>query len=311
MAGSLFDGLLKNPDRMGARTQSRNTLGINHPLAESSPIARIPISMIPIIGDGISGYTQEDLATMRLPEETTLFSPLGHDITDKNLAEFSLAANAFDLIPGASIAGAMATLLGKASKQAISSANTSIKQVPALFKNKLFEKYKGDKNVDLGGGKFDLGSDFLKTKGVQNDILDPFNRSAKHNETVLKAAEEVPPDTVTVNNVLNVIQEPEARAEIIQQAKDIVKPGGTVFFQIYEGSATGVGKTTSKGYQNNRKTDEYLKEIQKVFPDAERRGNIIISISRSDSLGSSYDPITNAINSANGITEQDMFPLYA
>ena len=65
---------LQQPQRMGERTESRNTLGINHPLAESSAVARVPISMLPYVGGGASGYTQEDLATLQLPEETTLFS---------------------------------------------------------------------------------------------------------------------------------------------------------------------------------------------------------------------------------------------
>ena len=118
MARSMFDALLKEPERMGARTQSRNTLGINHPLAESSPIARIPISMMPG-GGPVSGYTQEDLATLQLPEETTLFSPLGYDITDKDLAKFGLATDAMDWLPGAALVGGAATgagLLGRALK---------------------------------------------------------------------------------------------------------------------------------------------------------------------------------------------------
>ena len=118
MARSMFDALLKEPERMGARTQSRNRLGINHPLAESSPIARIPISMMPG-GGPVSGYTQEDLATLQLPEETTLFSPLGYDITDKDLAKFGLATDAMDWLPGAALVGGAATgagLLGRALK---------------------------------------------------------------------------------------------------------------------------------------------------------------------------------------------------
>ena len=118
MARSMLDALLKQPRRMGARTASRNTLGINHPLAESSPVSRIPISMMPG-GGPASGYTQEDLATLALPKETTLFSPLGYDITDKDLAKFGLATDALDLVPGAAVLGGLATgagLLGRAVK---------------------------------------------------------------------------------------------------------------------------------------------------------------------------------------------------
>ena len=75
--------------------------------------------MMPFIGGGASGYTLEDLATVQLPEETTLFSPFGFDITDKDLAKFGLATDAFDWIPGAAILGGMASgagALGRALK---------------------------------------------------------------------------------------------------------------------------------------------------------------------------------------------------
>jgi hypothetical protein len=120
MLNALMKKFISQPERMGAPTQSRNILGIKHPLAESSPVARIPISMMPG-GGPVSGYTQEDLATLKLPEETTLFSPFGYDITDKDLAKVGLATDAMDLLPGAAIVGGMATgagLLGRALKGA-------------------------------------------------------------------------------------------------------------------------------------------------------------------------------------------------
>jgi hypothetical protein len=109
---------ISQPQRMGARTQSRNTLGIDHPFAESHPVARMILSMVPG-GGPVSGYTQEDIATLQLPEEIPLFSPLGYDITDKDLAKVGLATDAMDFLPGAAIVGGMATgagLLGRALK---------------------------------------------------------------------------------------------------------------------------------------------------------------------------------------------------
>ena len=122
MPNNMLNALMKKfpsqPERMGAPTQSRNTLGINHPLAESHPAARMILSMVPG-GGPVSGYTQEDIATLQLPEETPLFSPLGYDITDKDLAKVGLATDAMDFLPGAAIVGGMATgagLLGRALK---------------------------------------------------------------------------------------------------------------------------------------------------------------------------------------------------
>ena len=109
---------ISQPQRMGAPTQSRNTLGIDHPFAESHPAARMILSMVPG-GGPISGFTQEDIATLQLPEEIPLFSPLGYDITDKDLAKVGLATDAMDFLPGAAIVGGMATgagLLGRALK---------------------------------------------------------------------------------------------------------------------------------------------------------------------------------------------------
>ena len=115
---ALMKEFISQPQRMGARTQSRNTLGIDHPFAESHPAARMILSMVPG-GGPVSGYTQEDIATLQLPEETPLFSPLGYDITDKDLAKVGLATDAMDFLPGAAIVGGMATgagLLGRALK---------------------------------------------------------------------------------------------------------------------------------------------------------------------------------------------------
>ena len=124
-------GLLAQPQRIGERIASRNLLNINHPLAESSPVARIPISMIPGVGGIASGYMQEDLATLQQPEETFFnipsspdgirdprYFPLpgGANITNHDLARFGLATDAMDWIPGAAAVGSMATgagLLGR------------------------------------------------------------------------------------------------------------------------------------------------------------------------------------------------------
>lgn len=121
------EGLLAPPQRIGEPTPTRNVLGINHPLAESSPVARIPISMIPGVGGVASGYMQEDVATLGQPEETLFnispspdstrdprYFPLadGADITNHDLARFGLATDAWDWVPGAAVVGGMATTAG-------------------------------------------------------------------------------------------------------------------------------------------------------------------------------------------------------
>jgi hypothetical protein len=165
-------------------------------------------------------------------------------------------------------------------KQAISSADTSLRQVPALFKKQDIDFPEGGTNLDIGGGRFDEGTKYLEDeRGVKNFVYDPYNRSPEHNADVLDTVARSPADTATAANVLNVIAEPEARADVIRQAMQNIKPGGTAYFQIYEGAGTGVGKVTSKGFQNNKKTADYIGEVENIFgPDGVRRkGNVIIA----------------------------------
>ena len=68
-------------------------------------------------------------------------------------------------------------------KQEISSAKTSLKQIPALFKDK--SVVFGKTNVDVGGGRFDLATNFLAERGTKNMVFDPYNRGAAENKATL------------------------------------------------------------------------------------------------------------------------------
>ncbi|GHV40014.1 hypothetical protein FACS1894187_20520 [Synergistales bacterium] len=157
--------------------------------------------------------------------------------------------------------------------QAISSADTSIRQVAAAFKK--INWTLGTVNLDIGGGRFNEGTDYLSSRGVENLVFDPFNRDEKHNRTVIDRLRESKVDSATATNVLNVIREDAIRDVIIHQAARAIKPDGVVYFQIYEGDRKGVGKQTSKGWQNNAKTDSYSDAIRRYFGDVVIRGNII------------------------------------
>lgn len=160
--------------------------------------------------------------------------------------------------------------------QGISSAKTSIKQVPALFKDK--NTRFGDTNIDIGGGRFDLATDYLASIGTQNMVFDPYNRTAKENTSTLsflRGGERA--DTATCANVLNVIAEPAARANVILETAKAIKPDGTAYFMVYEGDGSGTGKETSAGWQNNRKTADYLSEIGEYFDSVQKKGKLIIA----------------------------------
>ena len=76
----------------------------------------------------------------------------------------------------------------------------------------------GSINLDIGGGKYDAGTQFLAEKGVENLVFDPFNRDAAENQNVFERMTAGGVDSVTCNNVLNVIAEPEQRSNVILQA---------------------------------------------------------------------------------------------
>ena len=206
----------------------------------------------------------------------TEFNPFGMDKPGIESFKELLGISPEDL-------GETIPLPGREPSQRTPSKDTSIKQIAAVFKKpEIFDLKEGSVNLDIGGGKFDLGTDYLRNeRGIENLVFDKFNRSPEHNEEVLNRIRETGgADSATAANILNVIEEPEARKRVIQQSYDYTREGGKVFFQVYEGSGTGVGRGTTKGWQNNKKTSEYLPEIEGIFGEGnvQRKGNIIIAI---------------------------------
>lgn len=162
--------------------------------------------------------------------------------------------------------------------QEYDSAATSINsnKLPAIYRMVSFNE--GDVVVDFGGGKFDNAVEYIKDKGATLVVYDPYNRSAEHNREVLKILRENGGADAAVNsNVLNVIKEPEARKNVLENIARITKPGAPIYITVYEGKGNGQEGPTKSGYQLNRKTADYLEEVQEVFPDAIRKGKLIIA----------------------------------
>lgn len=162
--------------------------------------------------------------------------------------------------------------------QKISSAATSINsnKLPAIFRMVKFQP--DTMNLDYGGGRFDNAAEELAKINVTNLVYDPYNRSAEHNQEVLKQVRaNGGADTVTISNVLNVIAEPEARQTVLRNAKKLVKPGGKVYITVYEGNKSGSGAETKAGYQLNKDTKDYVDEISQVFDNVTRKGKLIIA----------------------------------
>lgn len=169
----------------------------------------------------------------------------------------------------------------ESSEQEFSSADTSINssKLPAVFKKVKFNP--GTINLDYGGGRFDNATEFLADQDVENLIFDKFNRSDDHNKNVIKRIRQNGgADTATCSNVLNVIKERDIRVnEVIKNIKSMLKPGGTAYFTVYEGTGLGDSKETTKGYQLNKKTADYVEEIEEIFGKGNvvRKGSVIIA----------------------------------
>ena len=179
--------------------------------------------------------------------------------------------------------------LWKTKEQVVTSEETSINKTRKAAVFNILDKQNFWKentiNMDIGGGKFNNATIFLNEKGVKNYIYDPYNRTEKQNNETVSRAANGKSDTVTINNVLNVIPEENAQNQktILLQAKNALKIGGTVVITNYEGDGTGVGKYTTKGYQQNKKLTSYLEDIKTIFPNAKIVGKTIRAIKETGS----------------------------
>lgn len=183
-------------------------------------------------------------------------------------------------------------------EQQYSSSETSINssKLPAVYR--LISIPEGSVGVDFGGGKFDNAVEHIRDLGATLCVYDPYNRSAEHNREVLKTLRQNGGADWAINsNVLNVIKEPAARKAVLENIKKITKSGAPVYITVYEGNGKGEGNATKAGYQLNRKTADYLEEIQEVFPDAKRRGKLITAHNsrsvESSTSADSYNPDTD------------------
>lgn len=164
------------------------------------------------------------------------------------------------------------------SDQTYTSADTSINssKLPVIYK---LVKFPGGSVVlDYGGGRFDNGIEYLASQGCKGYVYDPYNRSSEYNKETLDAIRaNGGADIVLCSNVLNVIDTETGRLLVLKSLRNYVKPIGHVYITVYEGSKSGQGTVTSKGYQLNRKTADYLHEISTVFPGVTRKGSLIIA----------------------------------
>ena len=168
-------------------------------------------------------------------------------------------------------------------EQAYDSADTSINsgKLPAgttrMIKDGVFQE--GQTVVDIGGGRFDNAVEAVGKTGATVVVYDPFNRTPEHNQEVVSQVANGGADISMAHNVLNVIQEPENMDRVIRQAKNAIPIGGKAYFSVYEGTGKGKGFPTTKGWQRNEKTVDYVPRIEAIFGEGnvERKGKLIIA----------------------------------
>lgn len=164
--------------------------------------------------------------------------------------------------------------------QKITSAGTSRRKVPKtyrLVKEQLGGWKRGSRNLDIGCGQYpELFTEALNAEGVINYAYDPYWLPNDSNQIATDWAIERGFDTVTVNNVLNVVDQ-DGQVDIIDAVADYLKSRGTAYFLFYEGDKTGVGRKTRDGWQENRRARSYMSQIVLRFDEIVRRGNLIIA----------------------------------
>ena len=170
--------------------------------------------------------------------------------------------------------------------QEFKSQKTSRKQVPRTIHILEIENLINMNTIvlDIGCGKFkDLISNHVSKMGGLYYGIDPHNETIRNNIDAINSCGGGQTDVVTISNVLNVIKEESIQLQIINQAYDALKIGGTLVVVVYEGvknklereedQRTGVKApltpiVTRDGFQHRKETTKYLTLVQKMFPNA-------------------------------------------
>jgi hypothetical protein len=153
--------------------------------------------------------------------------------------------------------------------------NTSIKQVPALF-NKI-SVAKDTTIINFGCGRY---PELVEAKFKDNEVYsyDPlFDRDNENVYTDIYALYHTigyleMKAVIACANVLNVL-EGDLLPLVIGQLKECLTGAQVLYISIYEGDKSGKGRATTKGYQRNQKTAEYMGLFEGY--NVQRKGNIL------------------------------------
>ncbi len=135
----------------------------------------------------------------------------------------------------------------------------------------------GTINLDWGGGRWELGTEYMKGEGITNVVYDPFKRSEEHNKSTLQICKEIGgADSITLCNVLNVIPEKEDRIKCVKDALRYLKSRHKMLIQVYEKDRTGILVKTKKGWQMNQPLSFYQTELAEAGFAVEKKKSCLV-----------------------------------
>lgn len=144
---------------------------------------------------------------------------------------------------------------------------------PALDRVVPFQVH--ERVLDLGGGAWDFGMEYLGARGAHGVVYDPGARPYAHTARVQPIVDAGGFDRVIVAHVLNVIEDPQDRRMLLETARRTLRPGGVVYLTIWEGDRSSIPLRTERVYQRNAPVAVYLGEINAVFARVKVRGDWI------------------------------------
>lgn len=163
--------------------------------------------------------------------------------------------------------------------QKITSKNTSVNKLAAFYKKAVKAGIIGYEEtvLDYGCGKnIEYLSEFADENNFAVMGYDPYHMTRKQNNTALHHANMRHVDLIACNNVLNVLDDEALRLACHKIRAIVLKYKVPVYFTVYEGDKSGIGKATKKDcYQRNNKAQRYVEYLKDFFDKVTIKNGII------------------------------------
>lgn len=143
---------------------------------------------------------------------------------------------------------------------------TSLRQIPAQVKKiDWLNKHAGAVVLDYGAGKYpQLVQHYVKAGGAfRVDSYEPYGEIEEHHTYPGIMAHQY--DVVLCSNVLNVIAFEADLEEALGNMCVLVREEGVVYIQVYEGDRSGISERTTRGWQRNAPSKDYMEVLAKYF----------------------------------------------